>query len=85
MPTCKVDLTGTATFRPQSHVTRSRLVGYLTLGLTFAMLIGTVGLIASGEVKVIGFPASEGNTIEARLTLTSGIPQSRTKETVEQL
>lgn len=58
---------------------------YLTLGLTFALLIATVGLIASGTVKVIGFPASEGDTIEARLTLTAGTPQSRTKATVDQL
>ena len=58
---------------------------YLTLGLTFAALIATVGLITSGTVKVIGFPTTEGDTIEARIALTAGTPLERTVSVVDQL
>lgn len=55
---------------------------YGILGLTFAALIASVGLIASGTVKVVGFPATEGDTIEARIALTAGSPLHRTETTV---
>ncbi len=60
------------------------LVGwrYLTLGLTFAALIATVGLITAGTVKVIGFPTTEGDTVEARLALDTGTPLERTEAVV---
>lgn len=58
---------------------------YLTLGLTVAALIATVGLIASGTVKVIGFPTTEGDTIEARIALVSGTPLERTEAAVDQM
>ena len=58
---------------------------YLSLGSVFAVLILTVSLIASGEIKVIGFPASESDTIVARIALTSGIARERTVATVDRL
>ncbi|GAB5449307.1 efflux RND transporter permease subunit [Gymnodinialimonas sp.] len=58
---------------------------YLTFGSVVAILILCVGLIASGTVKIIGFPATEGDTLVMRLSLTSGIPRERTVETVDQL
>ena len=58
---------------------------YLTLGTVVAILILSVGLIASGAVKVIGFPATEGDTVLARMSLTSGISRERTVATVDQL
>lgn len=56
---------------------------YGILGLTFAALIASVGLVASGTVKVVGFPATEGDTIEARIALTAGSPLERTETTVD--
>ncbi|MDF1718776.1 MAG: efflux RND transporter permease subunit [Antarcticimicrobium sp.] len=60
--------------------TAARLVRvrYLTFGTVIAALILTVGLIASGAVKVIGFPATESDTVIARIALTPGIDRSRT-------
>ena len=60
-------------------------VRYLTVGSVVAVLILSVGLIASGAIKVIGFPASEGDTLIARVALTSGILRERTVETVDQI
>ncbi|KEJ88869.1 efflux RND transporter permease subunit [Sulfitobacter donghicola] len=58
---------------------------YLTVGSVFAILILSFGLVASGAIKVIGFPASEGDTLVARVALTSGISRTRTVNTVDQL
>ncbi|MEM6386390.1 MAG: efflux RND transporter permease subunit [Pseudomonadota bacterium] len=58
---------------------------YLTLGTVFAILILSVGLIASGTIKLIGFPATEGDTLVARISLTSGIALERTVATVDQI
>lgn len=58
---------------------------YLTLGAVFAVLILSVGLIASGSVKMIGFPSTESDTLTMRFSLTSGIARARTLGTVEQL
>lgn len=58
---------------------------YLTFGTVIAMLILSVGLMASGTIKLIGFPATEGDTLLARISLTSGISRERTVATVDQL
>ena len=65
----------------------ARLVSlrYLTLGSVFAALILSVGLIASGSVKMIGFPTTESDTLTIRFSLTSGISRERTVATVDQL
>jgi multidrug efflux pump subunit AcrB len=58
---------------------------YLTVGSVIAILILSVGLIASGSIKVIGFPATEGDALVTRVSLTSGISRERTVSTVDQL
>lgn len=60
-------------------------VRYLTLGSVFAILIITVGFLGSGLVKVVGFPETEGDTIEARFALSSGLPIERTQRVVDQI
>ena len=60
-------------------------VRYLTFGSTIAILMLSIGLIASGQIKVIGFPSTESDTVMARISLTSGIARERTVETVTQL
>lgn len=60
-------------------------VRYLTVGSVVAILILSIGLIASGSIKVIGFPASEGDTLVTRVSLNSGISRDRTVETVQKL
>ncbi len=60
-------------------------VRYFTLGASIAAFIMAIGIVASGAVKVIGFPTIEGDTIRARISLTTGIARERTVETVEQL
>ncbi|MBY8978021.1 efflux RND transporter permease subunit [Rhodobacteraceae bacterium NNCM2] len=58
---------------------------YLTIGSVLALLIFSIGLVASGQVKVVGFPEIEGDTIEAKISLTSGISRERTVANVEQI
>lgn len=58
---------------------------YAALGLTVSALVASVGLIASGTVKVVGFPTTEGDTVEARIALTAGTPLERTEETVSRI
>nr|WP_299864826.1 efflux RND transporter permease subunit [uncultured Hoeflea sp.] len=58
---------------------------YATLGLTFAVLIASVAFMTSGIIKVVGFPTTEGDTIEARLALNAGSPLERTEAAVARL
>ena len=58
---------------------------YFTIGAVIAALISCISLIASGNVRVIGFPSIEGDTIEVRFALSAGLPLERTEEVVDQL
>ncbi|MEM9228824.1 MAG: efflux RND transporter permease subunit, partial [Pseudomonadota bacterium] len=58
---------------------------YLTFGVVIAVLIITFGLVGSGQIKVIGFPSTESDSIVARVALTSGISRERTVDTVDRL
>ena len=58
---------------------------YATLGCVFAALILSIGLVASGQIKVVGFPTTESDTVIERLSLTSGIDSARTEATVARL
>ena len=58
---------------------------YLTVGSVLGALVLSIGLVASGQVKVVGFPEVEGDTIEAKIALTSGIARHRTLANVEQI
>jgi len=58
---------------------------YLTVGVAVAMLISSVGLVATGAVKFKAFPDLEGNTFEARVLLPQGTPLVQTERTVHRL
>ena len=58
---------------------------YLTLGLALAMLVFSVGLIATGMVKFKAFPDLEGNTVDARVLLPQGTPLEETEAVVQHL
>ncbi|MDV7145457.1 efflux RND transporter permease subunit [Tropicimonas sp. TH_r6] len=60
-------------------------VRYLTIGSVIGALILSIGLVASGQIKVVGFPQVEGDTIEAKIALTAGIARERTVANVEQI
>ncbi len=60
-------------------------IRYLTVGCVFAVLIVCFGFIASGTIKVVGFPTIENDTIIARISLGSGTQIERTEEVVNQL
>ncbi len=58
---------------------------YLTLGLIIMMIILSIALPASGRLKFVGFPATEGDILEARLLLPQGTPLSRTESIVDHI
>ncbi len=58
---------------------------YLTLGAALAMLVFSVGLIATGTVKFKAFPDLEGNTVDARVLLPQGTPLQETQAVVAHL
>jgi len=58
---------------------------YLTLGLVLMSIILSITLPASGQLKFVGFPDTEGDIVEARLLLPQGTPLSRTEILVEKI
>ncbi len=56
---------------------------YLTLGLVLMSIILSITLPASGALKFVGFPDTEGDIVEARLLLPQGTPLARTEALVE--
>lgn len=56
---------------------------YVTLGTTFAVFIVSLGLFASGKLKFIGFPDTDGDKIEYRLRLPAGTPFDVTQREVD--
>ncbi len=58
---------------------------YITVGFALAMLVASVGLIATGTVKFKPFPDLEGNHIEARVLLPQGTPLAKTEAIVHKL
>ena len=55
---------------------------YITVGVALAMLVLSIGLIATGTVKFKAFPDLEGNTFEARILLPQGTPLRETERVV---
>ncbi len=53
---------------------------YITVGIALAMLVLSVGLIATGKVKFKAFPDLEGNTVDARVLLPQGTPLADTEK-----
>lgn len=58
---------------------------YIVVGGAIALLIASVGLMASGTLKFKGFPDIEGNNLDARILMPQGTPLKRTEEVVDQL
>ncbi|MEL6233405.1 MAG: efflux RND transporter permease subunit, partial [Pseudomonadota bacterium] len=58
---------------------------YLTVGCVIGVLVLCLGLIATGAVRLVGFPSSEADTVVARLALTQGLQIERTEAAVEQI
>ena len=55
---------------------------YITVGTALAMLVLSIGLMATGTVKFKAFPDLEGNTFEARILLPQGTPLVETERVV---
>ncbi|HID82118.1 MAG TPA: efflux RND transporter permease subunit [Chromatiales bacterium] len=58
---------------------------YLTVGITFAMLVLSIGLLTTGILKFKAFPDLEGDSLEARILLPQGTPLATTESVVQQL
>ena len=58
---------------------------YLTVGIALALLVFSIGLIATGMVKFKAFPDLEGNNFEARVLLPQGTPLAETERVVQVL
>jgi multidrug efflux pump subunit AcrB len=58
---------------------------YLTLGIIVMVVILSIALPASGKLKFVGFPATDGDIVEARLLLPQGTPFARTEALIEQI
>ncbi len=58
---------------------------YITVGIAIAMLVLSIGLIATGTVKFKAFPDLEGNTVDARILLPQGTPLAETEKVMQTL
>ncbi len=56
---------------------------YLTLGIVIMLVIISIALPASGKLKFVGFPAIDGDVVEARLLLPQGTSLALTESRVE--
>ena len=56
---------------------------YITVGIAVAMLVFSIGLIATGTVKFKAFPDLEGNTVDARILLAQGTPLAETEKVMD--
>jgi HAE1 family hydrophobic/amphiphilic exporter-1 len=58
---------------------------YFFLGSVLGVFILSVGMVASGKVKIQGFPELEGDVVMARLLMPQGTPLARTETRVAQI
>nr|CRH05677.1 Conserved membrane protein of unknown function. Putative acriflavin resistance protein. Putative cation/multidrug efflux pump, Acr family [Candidatus Magnetococcus massalia] len=58
---------------------------YLTLGISFMLLIMALAMPAGGLLKFVPFPDLDGDLLEARVLLPQGTPLQRTEEVVAAL
>jgi len=58
---------------------------YLTLGIVVMLMLLAIAMPAGGKLKFVGFPAIEGDIVEARILLPQGTPLARTESIVEQI
>lgn len=58
---------------------------YMTLGIVIMLIITAIALPASGKLKFVGFPSTDGDIAEARLLLPQGTPLSLTETYVNRI
>jgi multidrug efflux pump subunit AcrB len=58
---------------------------YLVLGTIVGLFLLAIGMLASGRIKVQGFPELEGDAVTARLLMPQGTPLERTESTVNHI
>ena len=58
---------------------------YVTAGLSIAVLLVAVAMLAGGFIKFTAFPELDGDTIVARVLLPQGTPLTRTEGVIAQL
>ena len=58
---------------------------YLFLGLLLAAFMISIGMIAGGRLKVIGFPEIDGDVLEARILTPQGTPLSEMERIVSRV
>ncbi len=58
---------------------------YFTAGLSIAVLLVAVAMLAGGFIKFTAFPELDGDTIVARVLLPQGTPIARTEGVIERL
>ncbi len=65
-----------------THLLRHR---YLVFSAIIALFILSIAMLASGRIKVQGFPELEGDVVVARLLMPQGTPLARTELTVARI
>ena len=58
---------------------------YLTLGIIIMLILFSIALPAGGKLKFVGFPAIDGDILEARLLLPQGTPLVFTESIVNRI
>ncbi len=58
---------------------------YLVFSAIVALFVLSLGMVASGRIKVQGFPELEGDVVVARLLMPQGTPLSRTEQRVDRI
>ena len=58
---------------------------YATVGVAIAFFVLCIGLVQSGKVRFIFFPAVEGNSLSASLVMPEGMPFERTDAAIRRI
>lgn len=58
---------------------------YLTVGVSFGLLLLSVSMLTGGFLKFVAFPDLDGDTVVARILLPQGTPLAHTKAVVEKM
>ncbi len=58
---------------------------YLFVGLLIFVFMLSVGMVAGGKMKLIGFPEIDGNVLQARILLPQGTPIKKTEGVVDRV
>ncbi len=58
---------------------------YFAIGTALALFVGSFGLLAGGYLKFVGFPDTDGDTIQFRLRMPAGTPLEATEAEVDRV